>query len=203
MMVVVAGAEEGGAGIAAGDVESQEARIEFLSGGDGAHLQMHVADGGTRGEAAPGYAGSAGQEIGGVERFGGHGDEAIGPLPLSGGAVGVDLDAIALRVREVDGLADEMVRGALQALFGGNSVLQPGAEIRTGGQKESGVEQARLARGMAARLGIAAQFQQHGVADPEQGLAGVGGDQVQADRVLVEAADAVEVVNNEDDPAYP
>ena len=69
-----------------------------------------------------------------------HGDLIAIPLPLGGHAVGINLDAVALGIGEVERLADQMVRRAvdLDLTFGGE--IYPAAEIGTRRQQECRME---------------------------------------------------------------
>ena len=76
-----------------------------------ADAKVHVADAQT--VRSPGVVGRARirqrQQAVEVELVGGHRDRAVLPFPGVRGAVGIDLDAVAFGIVEIDGFADEVI----------------------------------------------------------------------------------------------
>src|SRR5690606_20341510 len=68
------------------------------------------------------------------------------PLPLVSRTVGVDLDAVALGVGQVDRLADEMVGRAVYGQTLLDRTLHPAGEICTLRKQEGRVEEPRVTR---------------------------------------------------------
>ena len=77
---------------------------------------------------------------------------ALAPLPLRGIAIGIDLDAVAFGVVEIDGLADEMIGKARQRHAMRGRMHQPAREVLARRHQEGGVIKAggiaRLDRGI-------------------------------------------------------
>ncbi|MCU0301867.1 MAG: hypothetical protein MUF35_09735 [Candidatus Nanopelagicales bacterium] len=150
VVVVPTGGGEERAGVAGdGDLEAEGVDVEVTGGGDVADLQVDVPD--PAGEPRSGVhrllrqMGS--QVCVGVQMEGGHLELAAGTLPLVTRPIDVQLDAVALRVGEVEGLTDEVVRGADEtaAPVRGRPVDRR-REARGVVEQERGVEQAGLAR---------------------------------------------------------
>ncbi len=113
VVVVAAGRDEERAGVPAHRrLEAEDARPEGLGLGDVAHLQVHVPHRRSLRHALVGRAGHLPEDPLDVEGKGGHSQLAVVVGPLVAGAVAVDLDAVALGVVQVEGLAHEVVGGA-------------------------------------------------------------------------------------------
>src|ERR1700733_4800650 len=80
-----------------------------------------------------------------VEREGRHLELPVRAAPFVAGPVTVDLDAVAVRVREIERLADEVVRGAVQRPAGGREASERDGEIETGRDEHGEGEQAGVA----------------------------------------------------------
>ena len=115
VVVVAAGGEEQRAGVAAdGDLEAERAGVEVLGRGELGDVEVDVPD--PRSHGHPVRLGVCGLQLAEdaveVERQGVHLQLAVGVAPLLARAVPVDLDPVALRVAEVERLADQVVGGA-------------------------------------------------------------------------------------------
>ena len=96
-----------------------------------------------------------------VQRERRHLELAVACAPLVAGPVAIDLDPVAVGVGQVQGLADEVVGGAVQR----PARLEPGARARTRGQAGVGTRIARWKRPVARRSrrrrgAVAAQLDQ-------------------------------------------
>src|SRR5919106_3472304 len=111
VMVVSARGDEQGARVAAdGDIEAERARVEGLGGGKVADVEVYVAHPGSRRHAGVGVlAAQLSEHSVEVERQRVHLEDSGAEGPLVAGAVAVELDAVALRVAQVERLADEMI----------------------------------------------------------------------------------------------
>ena len=131
VVVVAPRGEEQGTRIAAhGDVEPQHTGIELLRGGEVRDLQVDVSDprpGGSMGRLALALLGEQGVE---VERQRRHLDLSVDATPFLARAVAVYLDPVALRVGEVEGLADEVVGGSGERATSVDDAAQGAGEVR-------------------------------------------------------------------------
>src|SRR5690606_34719945 len=109
-----------------------------------ADLKVYVADAALFGKADPGGAFGGSEQILYVERIGAHFDAAIRAVPARDGTVGIDLDAIAFRIGEIDRLADDVVGSAVEGYVGPPDMAEPAREIGARRHEEGRVEEAGL-----------------------------------------------------------
>jgi len=148
----------------------------------------HLRPGTCRGRDEPGL----------VEPFVAHHDRTVrGALPRGGGAVDVDLHAVAFRIVEVHGLAHEVVgaAGERDAVF--LRVQEPSSEVAPAGEQERRVEQAGLTWRPWPRIRVVPKDEERGVARPElHGTVGFREDAEPQD-VPVEPRERAEVAHDE------
>ena len=127
-----------------------------------------------------------------IEVLGADVQAAVRVLPLVARPVGVDLDAVALGVVEIEGLADEVVgrAGQRQPLLEGT--LQEATELLLAGQEDGEVIQAGGVRRSLPAVGQRGQAQDRRAARPENGALLVTADPGQAE-ALVKGDLALEV----------
>src|SRR5687767_2611855 len=96
-------------------VEAERPMPPILGRGRVADPQMHMADNRVFRRTLPACAarGYRTANAGHVHALRSHGDLVAVPLPLGGHAVGINLDAVALGIGEVERFADQMVRRAV------------------------------------------------------------------------------------------
>src|SRR5262245_24907122 len=114
MMVAARRDEQRARAIALHQIESQHIGIEPLSLVQVRHVQMHVPDDGAAGEAGACPASRVRQQPLQIEWIRAHAQVVANEWPLDARSIAIDLDAVAVRIGEVDRLADAVVRGALQ-----------------------------------------------------------------------------------------
>jgi hypothetical protein len=116
-MVIAAGGDEQGARISADHhLEAEHAAVEGLGLGQLGDLEVGVTDAGAvrRDGLTLGLFAELAQEVAQVQRQGGHLQLAVLYPPVVVGAVAVDLDSVAVRVRQIQRLADQVVGGSVQ-----------------------------------------------------------------------------------------
>src|SRR5262249_56973561 len=91
-------------------VEAERFVVERRRLVDVAHVEMNVADGRTRWRTGPRLVAGRRDEVRGVERNRGHRQLARRVPPSGPRTVGVDLDADAVRIAQVNRLAHEVIR---------------------------------------------------------------------------------------------
>ncbi len=153
-----------------------------------------MADHGSRRCAGP-FAAVDGHEAGDVQPGIRHRDLALAPAPQRAGAVGGELDPVALGVVQVDRLAHQVVRGAVQGQSDGCGVPQPAAEIGTGRKQERGVEQTGGSRVVGAGPGRRDQGEQRLAAAAEHRSARILRKDGETDHVTVEGGQFREVTH--------
>ena len=117
-------------------------------------------------------------------------------LPLGPRPVAVDLDAVALRVAQVERLAHEVVGGAREPRAGTHHSLDRAGQGRTVGDEDREVEEAGRARRRRGRVRIGDQLDQRRV-DAHHPVA----QRPQPDRTRVVLTQAVRVGHPEPDAA--
>ena len=70
-----------------------------------------------------------------------HLEDAVADRPFVAGPVAVELDPVALRVAQVEGLADQVVGGAAQPPAGVGDALQGACQVGAGGDEDRQVEE--------------------------------------------------------------
>ena len=163
MVVVAAGRQEGRAAADLVDRVEAELLVPPCLGPVGiADPQMDVTDDAVFRRALP--AGVAirhrGDEVRDVEPQRRHLDRRAVPFPALVRTIGIDFDAIAFRVGEVERLADQVIRGAVDGNLPVDGVPDPAAEIGARGQQERGVEKAGRTRVVRPGGGIGLDHQQ-------------------------------------------
>ena len=93
-----------------GDVEPQDPMVKLLGLWDIANLQMDVPHARPGREHVPGRVSPFVHQAPQVDRIERHRHRPTGPRPLVAWPVAVDLDAVAVGVRDIQGLADQVVR---------------------------------------------------------------------------------------------
>ena len=92
-----------------------------------------------------------------VELVGGHRDRCRPPISRCRGvAVGIDLDAVAFGIVEIDGFADEVIGEARQRHLVGGRMHQPAREVLSRRHQECGVIEPRRVARLARRARDAA-----------------------------------------------
>ena len=99
-----------------------------------------------------------------VERQRGHLDLAVHDRPLLARAVAVDLDAVVLRIAQVERLADEVIRGAGELPAAVHHATQRPGELDSARHQQGQVEEAGAAGRTPRGVGVADQFDQRGAA---------------------------------------
>ena len=152
-MVIAAGAEESGPLPGCNDVEAKDAMVEldrFLHVGN---LQVHMAGAGARRERVRRVrlALRFPKQVLQVQGVGCHPDSAVIPPPLVTRPVAVDFDPIAVRVGEIQGFADQVVRLTDGDLRPGEPAKRP-CQGRAAGEQDCEVIEARcMTRGARSR----------------------------------------------------
>ena len=141
---------------------------------------MHVADDRAGRSAAPRLV-VQGHQAGEIEPVIRHRDLAILPPPGGAGAVGIDLDAVALGVRQIHGLADEVIGRAVDLQPEPGRVPEPASEVGPGGQQERGMKQPGCPGVDRLEVRAVQQVQQLAAAGAEPDRAGSRLDRLQAD----------------------
>ena len=89
-----------------------------------------------------------------VQHQRGHLDLTVGPAPGRPIAIGVELDPVALRVGEVERLADQVIRAAgVRARVPGGDRVDRRGQVGLGVEQDRGVEQPGRARRRVLQLG--------------------------------------------------
>src|SRR4029077_16419767 len=116
MMVIAAGGDEECTRIAADrDVEAERAGIERLGRREVADVEVDVPDARAGRHARPGVlAAELAQDAIEVERKRVHLQDSVADRPLLPRAVAIQLDPVALRIAQIEGLADQVVGRAAQ-----------------------------------------------------------------------------------------
>ena len=147
------GDERGGRPQVHHQLEAQHAQVEAVGGGQVAHLQVHVPQPRAR---LPGGWGSfqLRQELIRIQGVGPHAQLAARLPPGLARTIAVQLDAVALRVGQVDGLAHQVIGEAFQAGVLLYQALQRAGQGEAGGQEQGQMVQAgrAVARGGARAL---------------------------------------------------
>ena len=121
-----------------------------------------------------------------------HVEPAVAGGPFVAVAVAVKFDAIAVRVGQVDSLADQVVGRALDWILGLDQVLEGSAEAPAGWHQDGEVVQAGMAWGRLGRW-ILAEAQKFGAACSKLGNAVFTRYLLEAEHVVIEIYGAVEV----------
>ena len=117
-MMVAVGREKYRAGIGAGrDREPELGRGEFLSDREIGDAEVDVPERGGGRQAGRARIGRGGEQLGNVERAGEHHKFTVALRPSVARAVRVDLEAVAIRIGEIDRGADAVVGQALDRVF--------------------------------------------------------------------------------------
>ena len=151
----------------------------------------------------PGRVARGRQQVLEVERIGRHADRAVGAAPARGRVIGVDLDAVAFRVRQVERRADAGVGRAVQRDAVGAGEREPAPEFGAVGQQEGDVEQAGLTPVAGAQGRVADELQQRRRNGAQQHRAFALLQHRQPDDVTVEAGNGRQVPHPEPDAADP
>ena len=197
MVVVPAGRDEQRSGIAADHhVEADDAAVEGLGLRDVADVQMHVTEDGLGRHPLIRAGRQVGHDRVQVERQRVHRDVLALPLPLTARAVAVELDAVALGIAQVHGLAHEVVRRSGEARARGGDALDRLGERGAIGHQQREVEQPRGARRAQRRGRRAVQLDERRAGhSAEAGRAVTALDGPQTDHVLVIGLHRVEVAD--------
>ena len=163
-------------------------------------MKVDVSDprpGGSMGRLVLALLGEQGVE---VERQRRHLDLSVDATPFLARAVAVYLDPVALGVREVERLADEVVRGPGERATGADDAAQGAREVRPARHQDREVEEARGAPSPGWRVRIPSQLDHGRVVGPEaerRAVVALVVEDPQADRALVELALPIEVRDGE------
>ena len=167
---------------------------------DTADLEVDVTDGGSRRCTLPRPVVEQ-LESGEIEPVISHHNLVVVPAPRRTRPIRVYLDPVALGVRKIDGLADEMVCGAVDREVVLSRMPKPTAEVGAGGQQKRGVEEPGRVRVAGQEVRAVEQVQKLTPARAEPHRAGSRRYRVEADCVLIEAHDAAEIADGEGDGA--
>src|SRR5581483_6908534 len=121
--------------------------------------------------------------------------------PFGARAIAVDLDAVFLRVVQVERLAHEMVRRAAQPPARPHDPGQRGGELGPARDEDREVEQPARPGGSGRRGGAGVELHHRGLGGAEVRRLAGRVERAQADRALVELALTVEVGDPQPDPA--
>jgi hypothetical protein len=193
---------ERGAVAAAGDVEPDRVAIERLRLRHVADAQMHMADAQpVRCAVEARIRGHFAQDVIDVERIGGDAQIATSPLPAFRRPVGVDLDAVAFGIIEVEGFAHRVIGCAGQGHLRARGVKDPAREIGARGHQESGVIESGFTRVVGLGGGRALEMQEGHVARAEGSAVLATVQHNKANRVAIKAGEPVEIAHLEPDRA--
>ena len=118
--------------------------------------------------------------------------------------VGIDLDAVAFGIVEIDGFGDEVVGEARQGNPVARGMDQPAREVLARRHQEGGVkEPGGVARLRCAACGKRLERQQPHATGAELRAGGGALDHGQADHVAVEVGDRIEVADPQASPCRP
>ena len=177
-------------------VEAEPVDVELLGGTGVTHGQVDVAHDRVAGACRLRRlrVEVLAQEVLGVQVEGGHLDLPVDPAPLGPVAVPVQLDAVALRVVQVEGLADQVV-GAAGEQLGGllRNRGQHGGQLGLRREEDRGVEQPRGARCGVLELRAVAQQHDGRRAAAQRHHRPLLGDHLQGDDVAVERRHPLQV----------
>ena len=195
-MIAISGEEDRTGVVVLADGEAELRFVEFAGARQRGRLEVHVAEHGTvhrRGWRSRQRAEHAVD----VHAARDHRDAVAVARPFGGGAVAVNLDAVAVGVGEIDGFADAVVGHAFDRPLG---FLEPGerrGEMRAIPHKDGGVEETGGARRSRRGGGVAEENNERcGVGrGGELGAVGAGASRagVQTDDAGVEGGAAREV----------
>ena len=199
MMVVAARREEQRPRIVPhGHFEAQGAAVEAVCLGEVGHLEVDVAQPGVRRHAVGTGRDRlrlACQRVE-VQRQRRHPHPSVGVPPLAR-AITVDLDAVSLRVAEVERLADQVVGRAAQPPPGADQAVQGPGQVEAAGHEDREVEQPGAPRRPPRSVRTARQLDQRRAIHAESHGVAVTAKLTQAERPLVEAAGRREVGHDE------
>src|SRR5579883_1533254 len=169
MMVVATSRDEERSGHLCHDVKPENAMIKLRGLWNIPHLKMDVPQISTRGQTGPwlSRAIGLGQQAPDVNRVGCHPHLIAVPVPLSAWSVTIDLDAIPIRVRQIQRLADEVVSLTRQRIAQVEEMSEPAAEVRSGGHQNSEVVEASGENRPRPRPGLLGQKEERHPGDAQ------------------------------------
>ena len=148
-MVIAAGGDEERTRIAADrDVEAERARVEGLGRRQVADVEVNVPDAraGRHGRLGV-LAAELAQDAIEVERKRVHLQDSVADRPLLPRAVAIELDPVALRIAQVEGLADQVVGRAAEPPARLGDPLQGAGEVGAARHDDRQVKEAACATG--------------------------------------------------------
>ena len=202
VVVVAARRDEQGARVAAHhDVEAERAGVEGLGRGQVTDVEVDVADPGALGHRGVAVlAAELAEHAVEVERQRVHLEDAVAERPLFAWPVAVELDSVALRVAQIEGLADQMVGGAAEPPAGLGDSLQGAGEVGAGRDEDRQVEEPARPAGARRGLRVADELDDGrprwiAAAHAEGAVRRL--DLGEPDRVAVEVAGAVQIADRQ------
>jgi hypothetical protein len=138
-----------------------------------------------------------------IELIGRHRHRAVAPLPERGIAIGIDLDAVAFGIVEIDGLADAVIGKARQRHALDRSMDQPARQILARRHQERGVIEAGRIAGFARSVRTRLQHHQLHPACAEHNARGHAFHYGKAEHVPIEIRHGIEIANADRDHADP
>ena len=138
-----------------------------------------------------------GQQVLEVDRFGAHVQETADVRPLGARPVAIDLDAVAVRIGEVERFADTVVRRALQHGFRLDQTSERSREVRARRHQDREVVEARGAAHARCRLALR-EDQQVAAAGAERGAPLVAAVHDEAHVGLIETDRPIEIGNRQE-----
>ena len=138
-----------------------------------------------------------------IERKRRHLDRVTGERPFVARPVAVELDAVPLRVGEVERLGDEMVGGSGERPARTGHPAQRACEVGPRRHEEREVEEAGRPRRARRRVRIRDELDERRPVDAERDDVPSAAERLEADRRLVELAQPVDVAGAQPDRAEP
>lgn len=136
-----------------------------------------------------GRRGRFGEERGDIKRIGGHLDAVVRPQPLLAWAVDIELDAVAVGVRQVERLAHQVIGRALHRIVVGQQTAKRGGERAAVRQQQGEVEEARRTWHAGSCGSVFGEFEERPI--------------IKAQHFAVEASSAFERANGQTDGCGP
>ena len=203
--MITPGGQERGAAPAPRRIEADAAVVETFCLAEIADTQMNVPDaqsiGGLRVVADTGIGER--QQTVDVELVGGHRDRSGAPLPKRWIPIGIDLDAIAFGIVEIDGFADEVIGEARQGNAIDRHMDQPAREVLACRHQESGMKEAGRVAGFGGGLRMRFERKQPHAARAELRARCGALHHRQANHIAVEVCDWIEVADPQRHHADP
>ena len=176
--------------------------IEFFRRGDVADAQMHVANAQSSGSAVIGRRVRRAHQILEIELIRRHLDEIVLPAPFFRRPVGIDLDAIAFGVVEIDRLGHEMVGRARDRRAVRRHLQHPPRQIGARRHQEGGVVEPGSAVVVRHVRRVVPRVRERPPRRPPTARRRSGAlDHRQTEDIAIKGGDAIEIAHGEADRA--